>query len=95
LKRLQSLGIVLRRMESVKAKEGITGKTFVITGSLESMSRDEAKQILKDLGAKVSGSVSSKTDFLIAGEEAGSKLDNAKKLGVKIIDEAGFLKMIK
>lgn len=95
LKRLQSLGIVLRRMESVQAKEGVTGKTFVITGSLEAMSRDEAKQILKDLGAKVSGSVSSKTDFLIAGEEAGSKLDNAKKLGVKIIDEAAFLKMIK
>lgn len=70
------------------------GETFVLTGTLASMTRDEAKQRLQELGAKVSGSVSGKTRYVVAGEAAGSKLDKAKKLGVEVLDEAGFLKLL-
>lgn len=71
------------------------GKNCVLTGTLSSMGRDEAADIIRTLGGKVSSSVSSKTDFVIAGTEAGSKRDVAEKLGVPILDEADFLKMIK
>ncbi len=69
------------------------GKTFVLTGTLPSMTREEATAKIEALGGKVSSSVSKKTDFMLAGAEAGSKLDKAQKLGVKIIDEAEFLRM--
>ena len=71
------------------------GKTVVLTGTLTSMSRDEAKDKLEALGAKVSGSVSKKTDYVIAGAEAGSKLDKAMELGVAVLDEAEFLSLLK
>ena len=70
-----------------------SGKTFVLTGTLATLKREEAAAKIEALGGKVSGSVSKKTDFVVAGEEAGSKLDKAQKLGVKIIDEAELLKM--
>jgi len=70
-----------------------SGKTFVLTGTLPTMTREEASARIEALGGKVSGSVSKKTDFVLAGEEAGSKLEKAQKLGVKIIDEAEFVKM--
>ena len=70
-----------------------SGKTFVLTGTLPTLKREEAAAIIESLGGKVSGSVSKKTDYVVAGEEAGSKLEKAQKLGVKIIDEAGFLKL--
>jgi DNA ligase (NAD+) len=69
------------------------GKTFVLTGTLPSMTREEAAAKIESLGGKVSGSVSKKTDFVLAGEEAGSKLDKAQKLGVKVIDEKDFVRM--
>jgi len=69
------------------------GKTFVLTGTLPSMTREEATAKIEARGGKVSGSVSKKTDFVLAGAEAGSKLDKAQELGVKVIDEAAFLKM--
>jgi DNA ligase (NAD+) len=69
------------------------GMTFVLTGTLPSMSRDVASTMIKDRGGKVSGSVSSKTTYVLAGEDAGSKLTKAKNLGVNIIDEEEFLKM--
>jgi DNA ligase (NAD+) len=72
-----------------------TGKTFVLTGTLESMSRDEAKEKIEILGGKVSGSVSSKTSYVVVGEDAGSKLKKATELGVTILDEKEFLKIIK
>jgi DNA ligase (NAD+) len=68
----------------------LAGKTFVLTGSLSSMSRDQAKERLQALGATVSGSVSKKTSYVIVGEEAGSKADKAKELGVTMIDEKEF-----
>ena len=69
-------------------------KIFVITGSLESLSRSKAKELIQNLGGRVSGSVSSNTDFLVLGERAGSKLQTAQKLGVKILSEKEFLDMI-
>ena len=78
-----------------RSREGLplAGKSFVITGGLSSMSRDEAKKKLQSLGATVSGSVSKKTDYVIVGEEPGSKADKAKELGVKTINEKEFLKL--
>ena len=72
----------------------LAGKTFVITGTLPSLSRDEAKDLLEAAGAKVAGSVSKKTDYVLAGEEAGSKLDKARELGVAVIDEAQMREML-
>ncbi len=72
----------------------VFGKTFVLTGTLAGMSRDEAKVLIKERGGDVSGSVSKLTDYVVAGEEAGSKLDKAEELGVKVIDEEQFLKIL-
>ncbi|WP_303784836.1 NAD-dependent DNA ligase LigA [Azovibrio restrictus] len=72
----------------------LAGLTFVITGTLPSLKRDEAKALIEAAGGKVSGSVSKKTDYLVAGSEAGSKLDNALKLGVPVLDEAALLGML-
>lgn len=70
------------------------GKTLVLTGTMQKYDRDQAKEIIRELGGNVSSSVSAKTDFVIAGENAGSKLEKATELGVKILDESEFLKMI-
>lgn len=79
-------GIKLESLDSINLDSVFAGKTVVITGTLENMSRDEATTLLESMGANVSGSVSSKTDFLLCGENAGSKLNKAQSLGVKIID---------
>lgn len=71
----------------------LKGKTFVLTGTLPTLKREEAKALIEDAGAKVSGSVSKNTDYVVAGEDAGSKLDKARALGVKVIDEAELLKL--
>jgi DNA ligase (NAD+) len=77
-----------------KAQAGpFAGKTFVLTGTLANLKREEAAAKIEALGGRVSGSVSKKTDYVVAGEDAGSKLDKAQKLGVKIIDEKEFLKL--
>lgn len=77
--------------ESDAAPQIFAGKVFVLTGTLPTLKRDEAKALIERHGGKVSGSVSSKTDFVLAGEEAGSKLDKARALGVPVIDEAELL----
>jgi DNA ligase (NAD+) len=74
--------------------EGVAGKSFVLTGTLPTLKRDAAGDMIKSAGGKVSGSVSKKTDFVVAGEEAGSKLEKAKELGVAVIDEAELLRML-
>lgn len=76
------------------AAAALSGKTFVITGTLPTLSRDEAKALIEAHGGKVTGSVSGKTDFLVVGENAGSKLDKATQLGVATLDEAGLLALV-
>ncbi|HEX9745416.1 MAG TPA: BRCT domain-containing protein, partial [bacterium] len=72
----------------------LSGKTVVLTGTLPNYSRDEMKEILESAGAKVSGSVSNKTDYLLAGESAGSKLGKAEKLGITILGEKEIRKLL-
>ena len=79
----------------IKTEQPLQGKTFVITGTLEGMKREEVKQRLLALGAKVSGSVSRKTDYVIAGSDPGSKVEKARQLDVEILDELGLLSLIK
>ena len=98
LQRLKQLGIK-PKSEKVSPKKmaglPLAGKTFVLTGTLPSMTRDEASAQIEARGGHVSGSVSKKTDYVLAGSEAGSKLDKAKQLGVKVIDEAEFKKLLR
>jgi DNA ligase (NAD+) len=77
-----------------RRSDKLAGKTIVVTGTLENLSRQQAEQAIRQAGGKSSGSVSKKTDFVLAGENPGSKLDKARKLGVDVIDEKQFLKMI-
>jgi DNA ligase (NAD+) len=97
LRRMNQLGIE-PRSEKISAKKAtqlpLAGKTFVLTGTLPSMTRDETTKKIEALGGRVTGSVSKKTDYVLAGAEPGSKLDKAKELGVRIIDEAAFRKML-
>jgi DNA ligase (NAD+) len=86
--------IDIKLPEVNKGKQILAGKTFVITGTLSDMTRDEARELLQAAGAKVSGSVSAKTDYLLAGEKAGSKLAKAEKLGVEVINEAGLKELL-
>jgi DNA ligase (NAD+) len=92
LQKLAALGI--DPQGTVVTAGVFTGKTFVLTGTLPTLKREEAEQKILAAGGKVSGSVSKKTGYVLAGEEAGSKLDKAKELGVPVIDEAAFLKML-
>jgi DNA ligase (NAD+) len=92
---LAAVGVALvSEAPAVVHREGVAGKTFVLTGTLPTLKRDEAGDRIKSAGGKVSGSVSKKTDFVVAGEEAGSKLEKAKELGVAVIDEAELLRML-
>jgi len=81
--------------EKTKVSNKLAGKTIVVTGALEGLSRQQAEQAIRDAGGKVASSVSKKTDFVLAGEKPGSKLEKAQKLSVKVINEKEFLEMIK
>ena len=95
VEQLRACGVTWTEGEpAARAPQPLSGKTFVITGTLPTLSRDEAKDMLESAGAKVAGSVSKKTDYLLAGADAGSKLDKARELGVSIIDEAQMLAML-
>ncbi len=87
-------GVTWPAVETKRTDSAVAGKTFVLTGTLPNLTRDEAKDRLIAAGAKVSGSVSRKTDFVVAGAEAGSKLEKAESLGVRVIDEATLLAML-
>ena len=90
---LRELGVKAEH-EKVKRTDELAGKTIVVTGTLETMTRQQAQQAITEAGGKASSSVSSKTDFVLAGAEAGGKLEKAQKLGVKVIDEKQFLEML-
>ena len=96
--RLKAAGLQFERSIdaniSSNLSEIFTGKTFVITGTLPTLKRDEAKDLILSHGGKVSDSINAKTNYLLAGEKAGSKLAKAEKLGVKVISEAELLKLL-
>jgi len=98
IEQLKKVGLSWPEAEPASAEDSaglpLAGKVYVITGTLSEMSRDDAKQFLQQLGGKVTGSVSAKTDCLLAGEKAGSKLTKAEALGIDILDEAGFIELL-
>ena len=93
--RLLAAGITWPPPAPIDTDSALAGKTFVLTGTLKSMTREAAEQAITQLGGKVSGSVSKKTHFVVAGDEAGSKLKKAEQLGVAILDEEGLLALLK
>ena len=97
IEQLRAAGITWEEGEGTAtnaAPQPLAGKTFVLTGTLPTLSRDDAKEMIEAAGGKVSGSVSKKTHYVVAGEEAGSKLDKARELGVLVIDEAGLRELL-
>jgi len=94
VERLSKAGFSFTHAVKKRAGGPLAGKTLVLTGTLPNLTREEAKQRIEAAGGKVAGSVSKKTSYVVAGEEAGSKLDKARELGVVVIDEAGLLAMI-
>src|SRR5437667_3891592 len=91
---LRAAGLTLKGKKKERGTK-LTGKTFVLTGTLANYSRDEAKKMIEDAGGKVAGSVSKKTDYVVAGADAGSKLDKAKELGIPAIDEQEMEKLVR
>ncbi|HZL50268.1 MAG TPA: NAD-dependent DNA ligase LigA [Terracidiphilus sp.] len=91
--RLRDAGVDMKA-EKKQCSTQLAGQTFVLTGTLPTLSRDEAKKRIEDAGGKTAGSVSKKTDYVVAGEEAGSKLDKARELKIRVIDEAELLALI-
>ena len=94
IEQLASYGLNTEESTPTNTTGALLGKTFVITGTLPSYSRDQAKELIEQAGGKVTGSVSKKTDYLLAGEAAGSKLEKAKKLGVAVINEGTLKEML-
>jgi len=93
VERLRKAGLTLKGVRKERGTQ-LAGKTFVLTGTLARHTRDEAKKLIEDAGGKVAGSVSKKTDYVVAGEEAGSKLDKARELGVSVIDESAMEELV-
>ncbi|MDO5441515.1 MAG: NAD-dependent DNA ligase LigA [Bacillota bacterium] len=96
IERLKAIGVNMKSLSVASKKDDrFAGMTFVLTGTLPTLKRDEASAIIESFGGKASGSVSKKTSYVLAGDEAGSKLTKAQELGIKIIDENEFMEMIK
>ena len=93
INRLKEYGVVTESKKTVE-DDTLQGKTFVLTGTLPTLKRNEAKSIIESHGGKVSSSVSKKTDYVVAGAEAGSKLDKANELGINVLTEAELLDML-
>jgi len=93
LDRLRAAGLQFKK-ERKKRGTALAGKTFVLTGTLPTLKRDDAKKRIEDAGGKIAGSVSKKTDYVVAGDDAGTKLDKAKELGVAVIGEEEMLRLI-
>ena len=91
IEKLVAYGVNIQGMPRPTGTTAITGKTFVLTGTLEHFTREEARMLIEQNGGTVSGSVSKKTHYVIAGAEAGSKLEKAQKLGVAVLTEDAFL----
>jgi len=94
VERLRQAGLTLKGVKKERGTQ-LAGQTFVLTGTLARHTRDEAKRLIEDAGGKVAGSVSKKTDYVVAGEEAGSKLDKARELGVAVIDESALEQLLR
>jgi DNA ligase (NAD+) len=94
LDQLRAAGVNLIEPHATSADGALAGKTYVLTGSLPTLSRSQATSLIEEAGGRVGGSVSKKTDALVAGEDAGSKLEKAKQLGVEVIDEAELLRRV-
>ena len=92
--RLRELGLNMREEVPADTDDALAGKTFVLTGALASMTRQEAGEAIMKRGGKVSGSVSRKTSYVVAGEASGSKYAKAVELGIPILDEAGLLSLL-
>ncbi len=94
LNRMRNLGLNMKVTKDESASEKLSGMTIVVTGTLPTLGRKEAEELIVKNGGKASGSVSKKTSLVLAGEAAGSKLTKANELGIKVIDEATFLQML-
>jgi DNA ligase (NAD+) len=94
VEKLRKAGLQFTQEQKRKAEGKLTGKQFVLTGTLPSYSRDEAKELIEQSGGRVVGSVSKKTDYVVAGTDPGSKLDKARTLGITVLDEAGLRKLL-
>ena len=92
---LQKGGITFPKAEKKSSYQPLTGQTYVITGTLADYSRRQAKEALENLGAKVASSVSKNTNYVVVGEDPGSKYDKAQKLGIEILDEKKFKALLK
>jgi DNA ligase (NAD+) len=90
IEKLRAAGVRMEVEHIAPTSDKFAGMTFVLTGTLPTLTRDEASVLITQNGGKVSGSVSKKTSYVLAGDSAGSKLDKAKELGVTVIDEAAF-----
>lgn len=95
IEKLKNAGVNMKNISDEESDDRFSGMTFVLTGALEKYTRDEASEIIEKFGGKVAGSVSKKTTYVLAGEEAGSKLTKAQELGVKVITETEFEELIR
>jgi len=96
IERLQAAGVNTRRLvQRTTESRNLAGKQFVLTGKLASLARDDAKQMIEQRGGRVTGSVTKKTDYVVVGEDPGSKLDRANQLGIAVLDERGLLELLK
>lgn len=94
IKKLNKVGVIITNEKLKATSDKLKGQTFVLTGTLESMSRDEAKEKIRAMGGEISESVSKKTSYVVAGAEPGSKIEKAKRLGISILSEKEFLKLL-